>query len=319
MFRLIDLFAGAGGFSRGFREEGFRVELGIESMSVIAETYAANFPEATALAVDIREVHSAEIIRLLGRRPDIVIGGPPCEGFTRANPRRRKDPYERLYDDPLGSLVLHFIRIVGDLEPKVFVMENVPGIMDDGLDTILRREFAEVGYSKIYFNILRAEEHGTPSQRTRVFISNIPINPPKQRKVVVYEALKDLPPPDPYYGIPNHEPVPLGPRRLKRISKLKWGEPLVRYRGYEGRVLQNVIRLHPYRVAPTVMGSSRFIHPFEDRLLTVREQARLMGFPDDHVFLGGRDLQFNQVGEAVPVPLARAIAKEVKKYLTSES
>ncbi|PLJ77687.1 MAG: DNA (cytosine-5-)-methyltransferase [Thermofilum sp. NZ13] len=318
MFRLLDLFAGAGGFSRGFKEEGFRIELGVENMPVIAETYAANFPEAKVLASDIREVHSSEILKLLGGRPDVVIGGPPCEGFTRANPRRREDPYERLYDDPLGSLVLHFIRIVGDLEPKVFVMENVPGIVDDGLDVLLRREFAAVGFSKIYFNILRAEDYGTPSHRTRIFISNIPINPPKGRKVVVLEAIKDLPPPDAYHGIPNHEPVPLGPRRFKRISKLKWGEPLVRYRGYKGRVLHNIIRLHPYRVAPTVMGSSRFVHPFEDRLLTVREQARLMGFPDHHVFLGGRDLQFNQVGEAVPVPLARAIAREVKKYLVSE-
>ena len=63
------------------------------------------------------------------------------------------------------------------------------------------------------------------------------------------------------------------------------------------------------------MGSSRFIHPFRDRLLTVREHARLMGFPDNHIFIGGRDVQFNEVGEAVPVPLARAIAREVKRYL----
>ena len=64
------------------------------------------------------------------------------------------------------------------------------------------------------------------------------------------------------------------------------------------------------------MGHSRFVHPFEDRLLTVREQARLMGFPDDHVFLGGRNVQFDMVGEAVPVPLARAVAKEVKLKLS---
>jgi len=65
------------------------------------------------------------------------------------------------------------------------------------------------------------------------------------------------------------------------------------------------------------MGSSRFVHPFEDRLLTVREHARLMGFPDDHVFLGGRDVQFNEVGEAVPVPLARCIAREILRNLES--
>ena len=76
--------------------------------------------------------------------------------------------------------------------------------------------------------------------------------------------------------------------------------------------------MHPRRHAPTVMGSSRFIHPYEDRLLTVREQARLMGFPDYHVFLGGKDAQYDMVGEAVPPPLAKAIAGEVLRYLDAE-
>jgi DNA (cytosine-5)-methyltransferase 1 len=79
--------------------------------------------------------------------------------------------------------------------------------------------------------------------------------------------------------------------------------------------MPNLIKLHPHKIAPTVLGSSRFIHPYEPRLLTVREQARLMGFPDDHVFLGGRDEQYNQVGEAVPPTVAKAIASEVLTYL----
>jgi len=317
VYTFVDLFAGAGGFSRGFKEEGFKPVVAVENMPPVAETYRANFPEAVVIEEDIKNVHSLDILKVLeGRRPDVVIGGPPCEPFSRANPRRRKDPIERLYDDPVGSLVLHFIRIVGDLQPRVFVMENVPGIMDDGLDAVLREEFSEVGYDKIYFNILRAEDYGTPSRRVRVFISNIPLSPEKApRKLRVIDAIGDLPEPDPIYNIPNHEPVPLSPRKLKKIAKLRWGEGLVRFKGYGGRVLVNVVRLHPYRPAPTVMGSSRFVHPFQDRLLTVREHARLMGFPDDHIFLGGRDVQFDEVGEAVPVPLARAIARVVRRYL----
>ncbi len=265
---------------------------------------------------DIQEVHSVDILRMLkGRRVDVVIGGPPCEAYTRANPQRRKDPLERLYEDPRGRLVLHYIRIVGDLRPKVFVMENVPGIMDGGLDKVIREEFARVGYDTIYFNILRAEEYGTPSHRVRVFVSNIELRPPRRGKKTVIDAIGDLPPPDPYYGIPNHEYVPLSRKKRKRVAKLRWGEALIHYRGYGGRVLGNFVRLHPYRVAPTVMGSARFIHPFEDRIITVREQARLMGFPDHHVFYGGRDAQYNQVGEAVPPPLARAIAEYVLKWL----
>ncbi len=78
------------------------------------------------------------------------------------------------------------------------------------------------------------------------------------------------------------------------------------------------MRLNPWKPAPTVMGSVRFVHPFEDRVLTVREQARLMGFPDNHVFFGPKDSQFNQIGEAVPPPLARAIAKVVLKHLGTD-
>lgn len=316
MFEVIDLFAGAGGFSRGFKEEGFRLVAAVENMPPVAETYQLNFPEAIVIQEDIKNVHSLDLLKITGQRPDVVIGGPPCEAFSRANPRRRRDPYERLYDDPLGSLVLHFIRIVGDLQPRVFVMENVPGIMDDGLDNVIREEFSRVGYSKIYFNILRAEDYGTPSHRVRVFISNIPLRPKRSKqRVRVIDAIGDLPEPDPLYGIPNHDPVPLSTKKIKRVAKLRWGESLVRYGGYGGRILGNITKLHPYRPAPTVMGSSRFVHPFENRLLTVREQARLMGFPDHHVFLGGRDVQFNEVGEAVAVPLARAIARAVKEHL----
>ncbi|MCC6062763.1 MAG: DNA cytosine methyltransferase, partial [Desulfurococcales archaeon] len=83
------------------------------------------------------------------------------------------------------------------------------------------------------------------------------------------------------------------------------------FEGAEGKRFYNYMRLDPYDLAPTIMGSSRFIHPFEDRLLTVREQARLMGFPDHHIFVGGRDEQYNQVGEAVPPPLAKAIASYI--------
>lgn len=319
MYTVIDLFAGAGGFTRGFVDSGFKILLAIENHEIVAETYKANFPDAYVIVEDIKKVHTKDVLDIIGESPDVIIGGPPCEAFTRANPRRRKNPLERLYEDPLGVLVLHFIRFVGDLRPRVFVMENVPGIMDDGLDEVLREEFKRIGYEEIYFNRLYAEDYGNPSHRHRVFISNIKIRPKKLKKrVKVIDAIGDLPPPDPYYGIPNHEYVPVSKNKQKRMARLRWGEALVYYRGYGGRVLTNYVRLHPYKIAPTVMGSSRFVHPFEDRILTVREQARLMSFPDNHVFLGGRDIQFNQVGEAVPVALSKAIASVVLKYLKEE-
>ena len=196
-------------------------------------------------------------------------------------------------------------------------MENVPAIMDNGLKTALMKEFRIAGYKKIYFNILHAEDYGTPSHRARVFISNVEIRPQRTRKrVVVAEALSGLPEPGTSYP-PNHDVSSMPRKKLRRISRLKWGEALIYYEGARGRRLPNLIRLHPYRIAPTVLGSSRFIHPFENRFLTVREQARLMGFPDTFVFLGGRDEQYNMVGEAVPVPLSKAIALSVAEKLDS--
>lgn len=313
--RVVDLFSGAGGFAEGFRRAGFRIVLGIDNDRAAARSFKANFPEAIVLAMDVREVTGALIEKLVGR-PDVVIGSPPCEPFTGANPQRREDPLDRLYEDPTGQLVLHFARIVGELKPRVFVMENVPGILDVARE--LRKVFAEQGYEEVYFNKLLAEDYGTPSHRLRVFVSNIPLHPRKLgRRITVEEALSDLPPPGDSRVL-NHEPQSLSERKLKRISRLKWGQALVRYEGARGRRYPNLIRLSPHRHAPTVLGSSRFIHPYEDRFLTVREQARLMGFPDNHVFLGGRDEQYNQVGEAVPVPLAEAIAWEVRRFIEQE-
>lgn len=315
---LFDLFCGAGGFSLGFYlTNRFRHMLAIDNYPPAAKTYKQNFPNTIVITEDIKDINGDIIFDLVDKDIDVVIGSPPCEPFTGANPRRERNPLDRLYKDPIGRLTLHFIRLVGILKPRVFIMENVPAIMNDGLKTALMKEFRIAGYKKVYFNILHAEDYGTPSHRVRVFISNVEIKPQRTRKrVVVAEALSGLPEPGTSYP-PNHD-VPSMPRKkLRRISRLKWGEALIYYEGARGRRLPNLIRLHPYRIAPTVLGSSRFIHPFENRFLTVREQARLMGFPDTFVFLGGRDEQYNMVGEAVPVPLSKAIALSVAEKLDS--
>lgn len=314
---VVDLFCGAGGYGRGFLDSGFHIALAVDNNRAAVRTYKTNIPSATVLCEDIRDLSCDDINYLISPSSvDVVIGSPPCEPFTAANPRRFKEPLDRLYRDPIGSLVLNFIELVGCLSPKVFVMENVPAILDDGLKDAITKEFKSVGY-EVYFNVLRAEEYGNPSRRTRVFISNIPLNPPKAGvKVKVIDAIKDLPEPSEDAIIPNHDPPPrLSPRKLRRAARLKWGSSLILYEGSGSKLLPNMVKLNPYDLAPTVLGSSRFIHPFEPRLLTVREQARLMGFPDDHVFLGGKDEQYNQVGEAVPYTLSKAIASEVLRFL----
>jgi len=310
------LFCGAGGFSEGFHLTGrYRFLLAIDNFKPAAHTYKTNFPKTIVLEEDIRDVDEDTLLKHVGSTHiDLVIGSPPCEPFTGANPSRMKKPLDRLYSDPIGQLTLHYIRIVGLIKPRVFIMENVPAITEDGLKQALAREFRRIGYDKIYFNILRAEDYGNPSRRRRVFISNIEIKPDKWRvKINVAKAFENLPPPGD--SPPNHQPPPpLSFKKLRRVERLRWGDALIYYRGAR-RNLPNLVKLDPYKTAPTVLGSSRFIHPFENRLLTVREQARLMGFPDQFVFIGGRDEQYNLVGEAVPVPLAYAIALYVAKKL----
>lgn len=314
IYKIVDLFCGAGGFSLGFKLTGrFKHVLAIDNFPPVAKTFKYNFPEAHVIVEDIRDVDGETIRSIIGDDIDVVIGSPPCEPFTGSNPRREKNPLDRLYKDPVGQLTLHFIRLVSDLKPRIFVMENVPAIMDDGLEDALRREFRLAGFRNVFFNILRAEDYGTPSHRLRVFISNVRIKPKRTKRIVtVKEALKGLPIEGGF--VPNHEVTGLSEKKLRRISRLKWGQALIYYEGAEKR-LPNLIRLDPNKIAPTVLGSSRFIHPYVNRFLTVREQARLMGFPDTFVFFGGRDEQYNQVGEAVPVPLAKAIAEEIVKKL----
>ncbi len=302
---VVDLFAGAGGFSRGFYQAGFDVVIAVENFKPVAETYKKNFPKTEVIVEDIKKIRGSGIKRVCGD-VDILIGSPPCEPFTGARADRFRRPTDRLYRDKRGQLTLHFIRLVKEIEPKIFIMENVPGILE--LKDEIFQEFKKTGH-EIYFNILKAEECGNPSIRKRVFISNIKLDINKSKKRKVIDAIKDLPPPD--GSIPNHElKLKIPKSKLEKVHKLRWGESLIKFAGAKKRI-PNLIRLHPYKLAPTVMGNSRFIHPFEDRLLTVREHARLMGFPDDHVFVGGIKVQYEMVGEAVPVPLSKAIAEFV--------
>lgn len=305
VYTVIDLFSGGGGFSLGFKEIGFKIIAAIDNDTSCGKTFKFNFPQAIVLVEDIRNIDGKDILYLTNKFPDIVIGSPPCEPFTSANPNREIDPLDRIYKDPQGILVLDFIRLVGELKPRIFVMENVPALNTPEIRDVLIREFSYVGYNEVFFNILRAEDYGTPSKRTRLFISNVVIKSRTLgKKIFVREVLKDI---SCYTNLPNNDCLYPSDRRLKKIAKISWGKALFYYQGASKKI-PNYIRLNPDDIAPTVLGSSRFIHPYENRLLTVREQARLMGFPDNHIFFGDKDQQYNQVGEAVPPPLSQYIA-----------
>jgi len=114
MFKLFDLFCGAGGFSRGFYEAGYSPTLAIDIDEACIESYKLNFPKAIVLQEDIRKVHSLDLLYLAGQ-PDIIIASPPCEAFTGVSQRLLSDPLDRLYTDPIGRLTLEAIRLIGDL------------------------------------------------------------------------------------------------------------------------------------------------------------------------------------------------------------
>jgi DNA (cytosine-5)-methyltransferase 1 len=311
---LVDLFAGAGGFTRGFVQEGFEVLAAVENEPGARKAYAANFPSHRLITDDIKKVDFAALREEVGQ-PDLLIGSPPCEAFTVANAERHRDPVDRLYKDPAGVLTWHYIQALAKLEPRAFVMENVPGITEGGLKRELRALFRKAGFPRVWFHEVRAEEHGAPSRRTRVFASNLdftlPPAPPPPKALDLIADLQDLE----RSHLPNHAKLTVSRKEGARISDLEEGQSLYHWRSAQGRVLGHKTRLRGEEVAPTVMGSSRFVHPLQNRFLTVREHARLMGYPDDHVFEGGRGQQYNQVGESVPPPLARAIAREVEALL----
>ncbi len=316
MFTVIDLFAGGGGFAYGFKREGFEIVAAVEIDRAAAQTYARNIAPRQLFNTDIRALTGREFEV---QNPDVVIGGPPCEAYTPVSLNRMEYPTDRLYIDPRGRLTLDYIRMVAHFQPKVFVMENVLQITEGQLKYALIEEFKWAGYERIYFNVLRSENYGSPSERTRVFVSNIYFKGYLERfrvskKTTVWEAIGDLPKPDWAHDIPNHSWVDIPKKFKKRWEKLRFGQAALFF-GRKGQTFKDYTKLHPDKLSPTVKGSGRFLHPYQPRLLSVREQARLMTYPDDFVFEGGLNEQYNQVGESVQPLISTLIAKAVKEFL----
>jgi DNA (cytosine-5)-methyltransferase 1 len=311
----VDLFAGAGGSSVGLHAAGFEVVLAVEKDTSAAKAYQLNFPETLVLKKDIRELHGIEILDLLGRQLDLLAASPPCEEYSRANSKRKSQPLDRLFSTKDGRLVLDTIRLIGDLAPRCFIIENVPGMWEGELQAALLHEFERVGIppENIFATIFSAENYGISNYRRRVFITNFPVNLLRLPHVSCQEVL-NLPESTPSRPLENNEPVPVARKFASRLHKAG-RKGLITFQGAQQTSLVSHQRLFPEEIAPTVMGKSRFVHPFEARLLTVREMARLQGFPDDHVFSGSIEQQINQVGEAVPPPLAAGLGMEALRSL----
>jgi DNA (cytosine-5)-methyltransferase 1 len=315
--KILDLFCGAGGFSYGFKPHIDGKHLAIDIDSFALETYMLNYPESLTWEVDIHSLHSMQIEDALNGAPDVIIASPPCEEFSKANPDSKRSAAERIYGEGTAKLLLDAIRIIGDLSPEVFVIENVAALLQAGGSDIIKREFERVGIDKIHINLIRAHQHGNPSRRLRVFISNIELRPARSSAPSVMEAIGDLPELglnlllNPEMDVPNHIEYPISEEKQKAISKTRRGQGATQFRVSKNRSLPNWVRLYPNQIATSINGLSRYIHPYQNRLLTVREHARLMSYPDSFVFTGFSDSQYNQVGESVPPIVSKLIAQEV--------
>ena len=375
-YTSIDLFSGCGGLTKGLQMLGVKSILASDIDENAAKTFMRNFPDTPFLCKSITDVEKDECDALLaGQVPDIIVGGPPCQGFSLANKNRNK-----VADDPRNKLFYGFVKFIQWYSPKAFIMENVKGLlsMQNGkvIQTI-EEEFAKAGYCgyNVQYRVLRASNYGAPQHRERVILIGIrkdlnimpkhPLPYVLDHQITVDEAIMDLPqieagqgteemdyacPPQNEYQqmmranstkVHNHVAMKHTPRLIERFKAIKAGQNLLDVwethgamrRGApteksEAKFSQNNQRLFGDQPAPTIAASfqSNFIHPHLNRNFTAREGARLQSFPDDFIFEGMRTKmswekglsQYQQIGNAVPVLLARAIGETVLYLLDQE-
>ena len=333
---IIDLFCGCGGLSKGFEMAGFKPVLAIDFWKDAIETYNYNNKDNVAICDDISKVSNG-FLNDFKRKHNIVgiIGGPPCQGYSTVGKRDVNDDRNYLYKE--------YCRIVEQIQPSFFVLENVKGLLtlDKGAfkEDIIKR-FSSLGYD-VEYKLLNAADYGVPQNRNRVFFIGIQnkkfIFPePFNYKVTTYEAISDLiQSEDSYSSEPkssyqktmrnslgvlfNNEFTTHSTQTIDVISKIPDGGKIsdLPQEYWDIRKYNKAFqRMNSKGQSNTIdTGHRNYFHYSENRIPTVRESARIQSFPDDFVFKCSKTSQYKQVGNAVPPLLAYAIAKEIKKQL----
>lgn len=382
--RTIDLFCGAGGITEGFRQAGYISLYGNDVMPEAIETFQLNHPEAIADCRPIEAVDPQEIRESLGLQPgelDVLVGGPPCQGFSINAP-------ERFLEDPRNKLFRHYERFLEEFLPKTFVFENVPGLLSLGDGKVFRqimKIFTGLGYN-VTAKILFAAHYGVPQERWRLILlgsrfaevqhplpthyavgranfrgggtMTFQLGAADKEKLLPYvsvgEAIGDLPRLEMGEGSEvvtydasaksayakmmrnggeftyNHFAAKLSKQNAERMKHVKpggsWRDiphellPKGMQRARKTDHTKRYGRLHNDGLSGTMLTKcdphwGTVFLPDQDRTLTVREAARFQSFPDTYKFVGSRVSQYEQVGNAVPVLMARAIAVQLQSHL----
>lgn len=341
---VIDLFSGAGGLSYGFEMAGFNVLLGIDNDKAALNTFKLNHKGSQVLNCDITDVsYENEIKRLIGdKQIDVIVGGPPCQGMSLSGPRK--------FDDPRNKLYLSYIRLVKEIMPKAFVIENVIGIVSlfkGQIKDHIIEEFTNMGY-KVQFKTLLASDYGVPQRRKRViFVGTLEdefsFPEPVGYTVTTKMAISDLPTLEDELGEEESDYLTLPQNDYQKLMRTNSEKVYNHIAANHSDRVKEIIALVPdggnyknlpeelrntrnFNVAwtrfpsnepsPTIdTGHRHHFHYKFNRVPTVRESARLQSFPDDFIFTGNKTQQFRQVGNAVPPIMAKAIADKILEYL----
>lgn len=356
IYTVLDLFSGAGGLSRGFYDAGYDVVLGVDFDESALKTFKANHGSAEVMKLDLFDHSNIDvIINFLKERNiklDVLVGGPPCQGFSVAGPRDMNDKRNTLYTA--------MVKLAERVKPQAVVLENVPGMVQTNGGIGAKRvveDFAKIGYRMVP-KLLYAPDYGLPQIRKRVFFVGLRDNEEdfkfpeptvgKADYVTCEEAIGDLPPlqtdeGEIIYGddvqdylcsaqneyqkkmrahsnkVYNHIgsiPIEKTKHMISLVPEGKNYKALPEeYRGIY-KYHEALTRYHSKKPSNTInTGHRSHFHYKWNRIPTVRESARLQSFPDDFIFYGNKSQQYRQVGNAVPPLLGQVVAEALLPYL----
>ena len=339
--KAIDLFSGIGGLSTGFRKNGIDIIVANEIDKDIANSYIKNNPQTNMINEDITKLDINSVFEKY-KDADIVLGGPPCQGFSQKGKRLS-------LKDPRNYLFRYFADVVNYVRPKYFVMENVPNLLTTS-NGFFKKEIIDIFSRMNYFvnlSVLNASDYGVPQNRRRAIIIGSlekKVSMPKKvtTKVTTWDAISDLAflnsgegsfeqnyklaPKSSYekerriksLELYNHQATKHSDSAIERMKLIpengdkkdlpkKYLTKSI-YSGTWGRIIKNSQSVTITTRFDTP-SSGRFVHPFLNRAITVREAARIQSFDDNVIFWGPKSSQMKQVGNAVPPKMAYKIAK----------